>query len=361
MKVLRERLAEQHDVVTVNLSKQHGSGFSIRRLWTLIARLWSIWKLQSSCDVVYLTIAESTAGNLRDLLIYWICRRRLSSVILHMFGGAGMAKILAERGRRFRCNQYFLQRIGSILVEGETQRTMFAKVTAKERIHVSHNFAEDFLFASPDEVYRKFEQPLPVQILFLSNMLYGKGHWELLQAFHLLTPEQKKNIHLVFAGNLLAHKDEFMDLLRVESQVEYLGPVFGERKRELYLRSHVFCLPTYYPFEGQPFCIVEAYATGCCVLTTRHSGIPDIFTDPANGLFVEKRSVPDLTRVLADLPNQVTRIADIGRANLTLAYQRHTQRAFLHRMEQAFQLPHHRDRQTSTVGWNEHAADSWAA
>ena len=65
----------------------------------------------------------------------------------------------------------------------------------------------------------------------------------------------------------------------------------GEKKRRLFAEAHVFCLPTYYSYyEGQPISILEAYASGCVVITTDHGGICDIFKDKINGFRVEKRS-----------------------------------------------------------------------
>ena len=81
--------------------------------------------------------------------------------------------------------------------------------------------------------------------------------------------------------------------------IEYLGNfIDGERKKELYLSSHIFCLPTYYPYEGQPISILEAYATGCVVITTPHGGIPDIFVDQKNGFLVESNDIGSLKQVL---------------------------------------------------------------
>jgi glycosyltransferase involved in cell wall biosynthesis len=82
-------------------------------------------------------------------------------------------------------------------------------------------------------------------------------------------------------------------------ELKYLGKfIDGVEKRKLYCESHIFCLPTYYPFEGQPISILEGYATGCAVITSNHSGIPFIFKDEKNGFMVEKKSVSSLTESL---------------------------------------------------------------
>lgn len=71
--------------------------------------------------------------------------------------------------------------------------------------------------------------------------------------------------------------------------VTYHGVVKGKKKKNLLLRNYVFCLPTYYPNEGQPISILEAMANGCAIVTTDHGGIKDIVSN-SYGVFVEKEN-----------------------------------------------------------------------
>ena len=68
--------------------------------------------------------------------------------------------------------------------------------------------------------------------------------------------------------------------------VEFLGFVKGEKKKQLLLDSDIFILPTYYYYEGLPISILEAMATGLPIITTRHGGIPGIIEEGINGFFV---------------------------------------------------------------------------
>ena len=84
----------------------------------------------------------------------------------------------------------------------------------------------------------------------------------------------------------------------------------------LYLKSQIFCLPTYYPFEGQPISILEAYATGCFVITTGHSGIPEIFRDKINGIMVEPKSVQSIKQAIEYIYINKNNMKDVALYNL---------------------------------------------
>lgn len=338
VKVLCDELGAGNGLRVVNLNKkQHGSGrFSFGRVAQIAGICGRVWRQQKKYDIVYLTIAESFLGNIRDLLIYSICRMRLQTVVIHMFGGAGMNVLIGKGGGfRFRMNRFYLSRMGGIVVEGKTQAEMFSKVASPEKIHIVHNFAEEHLFVTEADIAANFRGREPLRILFLSNMLYGKGHFELLDAYLGLTEEFKAAITIDFAGKLVTEGDErlFLSKLEGEKNLRYHGPVSGDKKRELYRNAHVFCLPTYYPYEGQPFCILEAYAAGCAVITTNHSGIRDVFTHGVNGFEVEKRSVESLAARLRQVCHEREALQAIAAANLRMATERFSRKRYLDSMK----------------------------
>ena len=155
-------------------------------------------------------------------------------------------------------------------------------IVPAERLHAVPNFAGDEFFVTSSEIDNKFTSVEPLRLLFLSNLLPGKGHEELLTALSQLPLDMCKRLHVNFAGGFESPEDEARFRNRAQTiktmQINVLGVVHGEQKRELLRNAHLFCLPTYYPYEGQPISILEAYASGCAVMTTDHSGIFDTFT-----------------------------------------------------------------------------------
>ena len=322
-------------VTTMNLNGQsNASGvLSFRRVWFYLRAWRRFRRLHRAHDVVYLSNAESRLGNLRDLGFYTLAGRSIRRMIVHMLGGANLAKLYDPRTnpRLTRLNRARLRDVGGVVVEARQQKRTFENVTGADRIHVIPNFAEQYLFVDPAAIRQKFGERAPLRILFLSNLLPGKGHRELLAGFLDLPADRRERLRLDFAG---AHGDgDFEEVLAkaaaAHPNVHYHGSVNAEEKTALYAEAHVFCLPTYYPYEGQPFTIVEAYASGCVVVTALHSGIPEIFADGANGYAIESRSPAAVTAMLERLLDGGDELAQLALDNHRRARERHSETAYL--------------------------------
>ena len=293
--VLLETLARRHEVQVVDLSKREFKQgvSSVSRLVGVARILFDVaWKSRTA-DIIYLTVAESFAGNVKDLMIYLICFPRLNRTVIHLHGGAGLRGVmLGANGWHRRVNEFFVRRLGAAVVLGSRHLDVFAQALGPERIHIVPNFAQDYLFVSDERISRKFAEWRPLRILFLSNLLPGKGYHEVVEAFRALDESLQAAVMIDFAGGFESTTDRAHFLQSIEGmpQLRYHGTVHGEAKRELFEQAHLFCLPTYYPYEGQPISILEAYASGCAVITTDHSGIGDIFVHGVNGYQVEKKS-----------------------------------------------------------------------
>ena len=72
-KVLYDALVNKHEVEAVNFNKNSFvEGISsFKRIFEIFSILIKVRKGQKNADVIYLTISESFAGNLKDIFIYF--------------------------------------------------------------------------------------------------------------------------------------------------------------------------------------------------------------------------------------------------------------------------------------------------
>lgn len=340
-KVLLDALHDTYDVTVVDLRKgnfQQGAN-SLARIGEIGRAIARVRQAQASADIIYLTISESVAGNVKDLAFYAACWRKLDRMVIHLHGGAGMQQLLAGKILGLAAiNRYFLRKLGGVIVLGNRLTEMYCSTVGSEKMAIVQNFAPSALFRTDEEIRQNFDDSDRLRVLFLSNLLPGKGATELVAAISDLSPVERERMTFDFAGGFEDEESKraFQDAVAEQPGVHYHGIVGGDRKRELLARAHLFCLPTYYPYEGQPISILEAYASGTAVLTTDHSGIFDVFTPGQNGFAVEKRSPASILCALRQALNDREELKRIALENAALARGFYREEDYIARMSAAF-------------------------
>jgi glycosyltransferase involved in cell wall biosynthesis len=318
-KVFLDELSENYQVEVINLSKdsfKQGVN-SLRRIIEVLVVLKKVWLKKKKSDIVYLTIAESFAGNIRDLLIYLICFGNLSKMYIHLHGGS-LKKLLFDRYRVLAgVNYMFIKKLAGVVVTGRSHVGIFEGLIDQGKIHIVANFAQDHLFSTEKEISEKFSNIRPLRVLFVGCLIPQKGFNELAEAYFLLDADLRKKVSIDFAGQFESEssKKVFLDKISGIKQIRYHGVVNNMEKKALFSQAHVFCLPTSF-FEGQPISILEAYAAGCVVLTTGQSGIRDVFLAGLNGFEIQDRSSESIKMVLERIivsPMGLDKIAILNR------------------------------------------------
>lgn len=268
---------------------------------------------------VYITIAQSRSGFIRDAIMIWLAVAMRGRVVVHLKGGNYDGFYAAQPAWLQAIIRATLHRVDRILVLGRGLVRMYDfEPRLAPRVEVVPNgLPEDF----PGMAKRAPDSEL--RVLFLSNLIESKGYFDVLEAVGRLHGEGMP-FRARFAGEFVrsvddvsvrsadearAHFEARIEELGLVGSVEYLGAVSGKRKRELLADSHVFLLPTCYVNEGQPVSIIEAMAYGCPVITTRFRAIPDLVVEEETGWFVDYGDVNSITEHLCTLASD----ADIFR------------------------------------------------
>lgn len=320
--------------------------FSLRQTLKILCIGLSILRLRFSgknIDTVYLVISSSSWGNLRDIFLLSALGKKLRGRTVIHFHGANLDKYLEKAPLYVKAlNKIFFKGIKNAIVLGNSLKEMFNGFVPQEKIRIVSNFAGDGLFISRQYIHEKFKlaEGRKASLLFLSNMIKSKGYEVLLNAYLALNPTFQDKIELNLAGHFYSATEEQDFLLKIKQYpgIRYHGSVIGERKAELLKRAHIFCLPTYYEFEAQPIAILEAYAAGCFVITTRRPSILDIFKDGINGYGLPDSSNPEsltthLTSALKILSFDVELLNKIANHNRTEAESKYYHSRFCTEIE----------------------------
>lgn len=255
--------------------------------------------------------------------------------MIHLHG-ANFDKYISSAPKWVRLlNSKVLGGIKGAVVLGETFRNIFEGYIANDRVHIVENSVKADLFINRDELEKKFRSPEKINILFLSNLIKEKGFQTTLEAFLSLDEELRRRARLHIAGNFNSIREEKEFLVSISNieNIVYYGNVEGKTKQDLLWQSHIFCLPTSYRYEGQPISILEAYASGCIVVTSDIGGIRDVFDDNRNGLYVEAGNTASLRDALVLLITSVAEYKHMASSSYEMACERMTDERYCRSVE----------------------------
>lgn len=184
---------------------------------------------------------------------------------------------------------------------------------------VAHTIRPMIPYTDKDVVIdRKYRIKEKYEVLFLSRVQKEKGVKELLSAVRNLSLNIS-NFHLtmVGGGDYLETARKMIKDYDVVKFVTIEGPVNDEeRKKQFFLDSDIYVLPTYN--EGFPRTLYEAMVLGTPIITTFVGGIPSLMKDGVNCKRIEACSAKSIEegilfainnyRMMIDYANNATQI-----------------------------------------------------
>ena len=152
---------------------------------------------------------------------------------------------------------------------------------------------------------RKINSNEEVNILFLSNLIIEKGILDFIDALKSLIDKGYNNISGTIVGNEadLSETDliEILKQKKVEQNISFNGPKYGEEKFAEYKNADLFVFPTYYKVEAFPGVILEAMQYELPVISTREASIPIIVDDGKTGFLVEPKNPEQIAQKIEEL------------------------------------------------------------
>jgi len=331
-------------VIDISKSKHLNSRFYsvYRSIQLLIPYVkYVLFLLFSRVDVVYMTIAQSKAGFFRDLPFVALANFLNIKTVLHLKGGnyhgfyenqSKLVKLLVK---------YMLDRSSKIIVLGEALIEMYNfHSPLKDKVVVVRN-------GLPVEgIQSKAKEQSPnkqLGILYLSNLIQSKGYFDLVKSIRILRDVYGVQVKLTLAGEIMLSSDDpeetthgelkqqlsaYIDSNNMNDLIQYVGPVSGDAKWDLYKEHDIFCLPTNYIYEGQPVSIIEAIAHGCAIISTNFRAIPEMLVDGANGYIVQFGNPKDIADKVMSIINN-SQISAMSSESLRLYETKFTRKTHL--------------------------------
>ncbi|WP_119680080.1 glycosyltransferase [Indioceanicola profundi] len=161
----------------------------------------------------------------------------------------------------------------------------------------------------------------PFELVTVGRLVEKKGAEFILRALARVResrPDLRFRLRAIGDGPLREPLEALRAELGLQDRVEFLGAVAHERVAEVLAASDAFVLPSVVAsdgdMEGIPVSLMEAMASGLPVVSTRHSGIPELVEHGVSGLLAEERDVEDLARQLTRIMTDADGRAELARA-----------------------------------------------
>lgn len=156
------------------------------------------------------------------------------------------------------------------------------------------------IFYESEKIKKNNEE---ITIVYAGKLSYAKGVKFLVKAFERLNSKIGENIRLKLLGE--GNGREFEEIKRLvnmsESKIEMPGSVPQQKLGEIFRKSDIFCLPSFY--EGLALVVIEALASGLRVVTTDLPGLKNWLGNKINqSEVIEYIELPTLEN--ADIPQK---------------------------------------------------------
>jgi len=279
-----------------------------------------------------------TSTVLRDAVILTATRPFFPKTLLH-FHTCGCRKVYDQLSSWKR----WLYRRANFNADGVVSLSRLApdngqNLEAHREYIVPNGIQDPFPALSLPRVADKRRDGEPLRVLFVSHLCESKGVLVLVEAcgelaargvafqLSLVGPFENEE----FAVRVRSRVAE----LRIEDRLQFLGVLTGEKKFAAYAESDVLCHPT--SFDTFPIVILEAMAAGIPVISTYHSGIPDMVDDGETGFLIEPHDASALADRLARMSDNDEERRQMGVAGRKKFECEFTLARHLERMREVF-------------------------
>lgn len=271
----------------------HSVGFDCTPLWkalryVLSFPLFVFLKLRHHVDVVHAHPSERW-GFYRYVPYIFMCKIFRIPILLHMHGGS-FRHFFDETSL---INKWIIMRtlghIDGIICLSDYWRKFFDELTNVRK----------FIIPNSVRVFNENKyNVLTDGIVFLGFIEQKKGVFDLLQAFSALQNIERYTLHICGSGEteLIRTRIEYLDL---QERVVVHGWVSEEERMEIFGRSKLFVLPSY--FEALPMSLLEAMSFGLPVVVTNVGSMPEVVDNGINGKIVTPGDIRGLTEALSTL------------------------------------------------------------
>lgn len=293
------------DIVVINSALRNRSIVNrslIKRLyfgsvhWFLLLIKYVVFLSKNHKSVVHLCSAGGI-GFIRDILFAIVSRAFFCRFILHIHRELDESTLRGVYSIAF--SLFAFMDIEIVVLTQKAKSVLDSKYSGPSYIIPNMLDVDRFNTSTIHDKKNEKSKSGVVRLLFVGHVVKEKGVEELIDCVRILL-EEKFEIELDLVGPCeLTYKlfleEKFSNII---GRINFVG-VKSQRDVYKYMAAcDIFCLPSH--TEGMPYVILEAMASGCCILASKVGAIPEMLEE-MEGVLIQPKNINALQEALTYL------------------------------------------------------------
>ncbi|MEP0073980.1 MAG: glycosyltransferase, partial [Marinomonas sp.] len=166
---------------------------------------------------------------------------------------------------------------------------------------------------------KRIETEQKVKFIQVGRLTEKKGILDTLTAFGYVKEKINFSLDIIGDGDLLGEAKSLVEELNLQDSIVFHGAKSNDFVRKMLQESDIYLLPSKTAsngdMEGIPVALMEAMAVGLPVISTYHSGIPELITNFESGLLVEENNPEQLANAIVEIYEMRESEIELIRAN----------------------------------------------
>ena len=234
----------------------------------------------------------------------------LDTFLIVSFYGYDASKYILENGER--CYDNLFRRANLITTPTECMKNELIRIGCPQHKIIVHRCGVEI----PEQVQKKEKTAEMVTMLSVARFVEKKGIEFSLRAVALCPNRANFRYRIIGDGPLKSHLMDLAGKLGISDTVEFLGFLPIEKIREEMAAADIVVLTSVTAAngdqEGLPVTLVEAQAMGLPVISSYHSGIPELVIHGSTGLLSPERDVKQIAVQMDMLVNNPEMRSSMG-------------------------------------------------
>lgn len=342
--ILDSHLLDKYQIILINSATGFMGEVNRHPIKKLIIYITVLIKQFLYCliyrpDFLYLTIAQSRLGILRDSFILFIGSLFGCKNIIHLHGSSFRNEYNSLNKFERKMIAFSMSKVSKGIILSDNFSNQFEGLLDKDKIVTINNGIKDTIHRS--DLRLKYSQLTGnrIKILFLSNLIPRKGLEDLILALDLL---KKKELcySLLVVGDFQddgyrTKINKLIDDTFQSNKAIFLGQKVGEDKEHIYEEADLFVFPSRY-IEGQPLVIIEAMRAGLPIITSTTGNASKMVTNNQNGLVFNVTDYYELAKKIEEITLDNKKRIEISK-NARKTYESYyTDEMFLSKIDKLF-------------------------